>query len=153
METWSPMRNLIDHEWRQFDSESCPEAFCGGYDEHRDESWKTSWDVGWHGLNREKLPLLHRTNRTGWLHLLPPQSEDSLPSMPGFLHQMHCLSLLREALHRDEFSYVGNTKLNRLAFEWHTNHCLLALDTIIRCKADISPILLEEIEQTWPANV
>lgn len=65
---------------------------------------------------------------------------------------MHCLSLLREALHRDEFSYVGNTKLNRLAFEWHTNHCLLALDTIIRCKADISPILLEEIEQTWPAN-
>lgn len=38
------MRNLIDHEWRQFDSESCPEAFCGGYDEHRDESWKTSWD-------------------------------------------------------------------------------------------------------------
>lgn len=65
---------------------------------------------------------------------------------------MHCLSLLREALHREEFSYVGKSKLNKAVFDWHTNHCLLAMDTIIRCKADISPIVLEEVEERSPGN-
>ena len=62
---------------------------------------------------------------------------------------MHCLSLIREAIHLNEFDfndYIDPTK--DIVFDYHANHCLFALDTVVRCKADISPVVLEEREET-----
>ena len=59
---------------------------------------------------------------------------------------MHCLSLIREAIYRDQFDYTEYINTTNITFDLHVNHCLLALKLIIECKADASPIILEEVD-------
>lgn len=49
-------------------------------------------------------------------------------------------------IHFDGFDfndYINATK--DIVLDYHVNHCLFALDTVFRCKADISPVVLEEV--------
>lgn len=102
-DTKGPIARLVEYEWRQFDSVACPEAHCGGNDPHGDEVWRKGWDceysdiekdlchkadkclnlVGWFGFPTNKLDLLDKTSDINWLHLLPPQDEEVLISLPG----------------------------------------------------------------------
>jgi len=59
---------------------------------------------------------------------------------------MHCLSLIREAIYRDDFDYTGYINTTRITFDRHVNHCLLALKQVIECKSDASPVVLEVVE-------
>lgn len=60
---------------------------------------------------------------------------------------MHCISLIREAIYRDQFDFTGYINTSRIEFDLHVNHCLLALKLIIECKADSGPVILEEVEE------
>jgi Mycotoxin biosynthesis protein UstYa len=60
---------------------------------------------------------------------------------------MHCISLIREAIYKDQFDFTGYINTSRIEFNLHLNHCLLALKIVIECKADSGPILLEELEE------
>ena len=69
---------------------------------------------------------------------------------------MHCISLIREAIYKDQFDFTGYINTSRIEFNLHLNHCLLALKIVIECKADSAPILLEEREEqydTWGKDV
>ncbi|KAK4182491.1 hypothetical protein QBC35DRAFT_536435 [Podospora australis] len=145
-ETWSPLTHLVEYEWRQFDFEACHPEFCGGYEENREKAWEKSWDLGWYTFPRSQEALLHHPpDQVDWLHLL--QDENALIAMPGVIHQLHCLSLVREAIHRDEFPDRDTSDFAKARFDWHVNHCIFAIDVLVRCKADISPVVLEEVDE------
>jgi hypothetical protein len=56
---------------------------------------------------------------------------------------MHCISLIREAIYRNQFDFTGYINTSRIEFDLHVNHCLLALKLVIECKADSGPVVLE----------
>jgi hypothetical protein len=38
------MTHLVEFKWQKFDSESCPEEYCGPPTERREDAWKDLWD-------------------------------------------------------------------------------------------------------------
>jgi hypothetical protein len=40
--------------------------------------------------------------------------------------------------------YTGYINASGPGIGWHINHCLFALEVVVKCKADISPVILEE---------
>lgn len=148
MEPWSPLTKHVKYEWQQFDSESCPHEYCGAPSKEREDAWKQLWDLGWMGFPRQSLSTLNKSPTDSWLHPVHPVNENALVAMPEVIHQMHCVSLIREAIYRNKFDFTGYINTSRIEFDLHVNHCLLALKLIIECKADSGPVILEEIEES-----
>ena len=114
---------------------------------------------GFVGYPLDKINGLNKsTDHEWWLHkgnivtltecrfilcakLVPTLTSDNL--LTG-AHQIHCLGLVRQWIYRDQFNYDGEfTNTSDTRFHIHKNHCLLVLKTIIKCVADVTPVLFE----------
>ncbi|KAH6653024.1 hypothetical protein BKA67DRAFT_647014 [Truncatella angustata] len=153
MEPWSPLAPFVSYESKQFEWGSCPEDYCGAIQDQRETFWKELWDYGWIGFPRERITQLGKSPDVNWLHLLQSEMNDTLISLPEsnevseVSHQIHCIGMLRKAIHGEKEHHAGlSDQLERGRYWLHTNHCLLSLKIMIECKADATPVIFEEAD-------
>jgi len=64
---------------------------------------------------------------------------------------MHCLSFLYLFAYRDTWDVEGITKMSEFEFKFHVRHCSLVLFRMIKCQADVSPVLFQRDESGFGA--
>ena len=57
---------------------------------------------------------------------------------------MHCVAFLWLFAYREYWDYRSLITTTELVFELHVNHCYLTLLTMMRCEADVTPVLFQK---------
>ncbi|OJJ42507.1 hypothetical protein ASPZODRAFT_2119918 [Penicilliopsis zonata CBS 506.65] len=149
MWAWSPILGASRYEWRQMDSSQLPGALYGGPPtEDRLDAWEHIVEDGFIGFPRDRLKAIRKSEAEDWWSL-PYPDQDTIIAGPEFYHQLHCVRLLWLAALRDEWDYTKGGNISSWRYAMHTKHCYLALEKMLECQADISPVLFEQGDGVW----
>ncbi|KAK1702202.1 uncharacterized protein BDZ83DRAFT_595764 [Colletotrichum acutatum] len=140
----SPVQDILEYEDVQFDNAFWKTSpYKGRPTPELEAKWKGLWYYGSFDLSDEYLPALNKTSHgTG--------GDPWARTKPGYLlaglevfHNLHCLNLVRQFVHRSEFDYSDDPAFHGgedlvLA---HVDHCIEALRIRLQCSADVTPFL------------
>ncbi|KAK4240937.1 hypothetical protein C8A03DRAFT_12743 [Achaetomium macrosporum] len=141
MWAFSPIQEAMEWEWRQYDSDDAPIEYYGEPTEERRALWERIYDEGNIGYPYDKLHLINKSADDFSWWRLPPPNDDQVIAFPEMTHQMHCVAFLWLFAYREHWDYRTAFNISELLFELHVNHCYLTLFTMIRCQADVTPVL------------
>ncbi|KAH8682055.1 hypothetical protein BX600DRAFT_429948 [Xylariales sp. PMI_506] len=145
MEPWSPFFVSTEYETRKYDWDICPEEYCGDIKPDRESAWSRLWDYGWVGFPRSMVSSLDKSSQKDWLHSLGAENNNSLISLPEFVHQIHCISMIRNSIYGVKEHHAGfGEDIEDAALQLHVDHCLLSLKNVIECKSDVTPVVLSK---------
>ncbi|KAK1622337.1 hypothetical protein BDP81DRAFT_360924 [Colletotrichum phormii] len=140
----SPVQDALEFEDVQFDNgfwKSSP--YKGRPTPELEARWKDLWYYGSFDLSDEYLPALNKTPHgvggDSWARTKPGYL---LAGLEVF-HNLHCLNLVRQFVHRTDFDYSDDPAFHGgedlvLA---HVDHCIEALRIRLQCSADVTPFL------------
>ncbi|KAL3421690.1 hypothetical protein PVAG01_05846 [Phlyctema vagabunda] len=145
----SPMMEAASFEWTQYNSDTISKDLYGPVTPETRKAWNVIWDQGSVSFPAADLEKLNKTwDQRNWWRL-PPPLEGDLLAFPERSHQLHCLSFLYLFAYRDSWDVEGITKMSPFEFKFHVRHCSLVLFRIIKCKADVSPVLFQRDESDF----
>ncbi|KAL8296361.1 hypothetical protein RB597_005778 [Gaeumannomyces tritici] len=140
----SPLHDVIEFEDVQFDNAfHKPSPYKGRPTKELEERWKDLWYYGSFDLPDSALPGLRK----------PPGGTDGHPwartASGGLLaglevfHNLHCLNLVRQYVHRSEWDYSTDPGFSGTEQQIldHVDHCIEALRIRLMCSADVTPFL------------
>ncbi|OLN87595.1 hypothetical protein CCHL11_10099 [Colletotrichum chlorophyti] len=134
----SPVHEVLEYEDVQFDNAFWkPSPYKGKPTPDLEAKWKDLWYYGSFDLPDMYLPALNKSadgiGGNGWART---KSGNLLAGLEVF-HNLHCLNLMRQYAHRDEYDYSddpafhGSDELVRA----HVDHCIEALRIRLMCSA------------------
>ncbi|WQF88134.1 Putative mycotoxin biosynthesis protein UstYa [Colletotrichum destructivum] len=140
----SPVHDVLEYEDVQFDNAFWkPSPYKGKPTPELEAKWKELWYYGSFDLPSSALPALNKSpNGVGGDAWARTASGNLLAGLEVF-HNLHCLNLVRQYVHKDDFDYsndpafIGDDEIV-LA---HVDHCIEALRIRLQCYADVTPFL------------
>jgi Mycotoxin biosynthesis protein UstYa len=112
------------------------------------------------GFPYEKLAVINKSAEHHRWWRLPPPNDNQVIAFPEsksnsshitdwknpitdsspVTHQMHCVALLWHFAYREDWDY----HMTEVVLKLHVNHCYLTLLTMMKCEADITPVLFQK---------
>ncbi|KAI0151865.1 hypothetical protein GGR57DRAFT_513839 [Xylariaceae sp. FL1272] len=161
---FSPIQEAMEFEWRQYDSDVVPPDLYGIPTQESRELWANAYNNGTIAFPYDKLREINKSTEAFEWWTRPPPLDDEVVAIlegksnlhlhirigfsskdgPTVAHQYHCVSLLWWFQYRHRWDFAAATNMTEEVFRLHTNHCNLALMTMIKCQADVTPVLFRK---------
>ncbi|KAF8971078.1 hypothetical protein BDZ97DRAFT_1337008 [Flammula alnicola] len=140
---YSPAEHVIEYETRVFyegfgadrslyQQSPSPEV---------DAAWEDLYNFGVSRITKQEASRL--VNQTYRL----PGDEDHYVIQLDVFHQLHCLNLLRKAVHREYYTETDHLDSQR----W--DHCIESIRQSLMCSADITPIVWQWVDRVQEVRV
>ncbi|KAF5325795.1 hypothetical protein D9611_000059 [Ephemerocybe angulata] len=138
---YSPAEDVIEYETRVFH-----EGFGKGRTIYQmapspevDAAWDDLYNFGVSRIPRSSADRLVNATRP-----IPGDEDHYVVSLDVF-HQLHCLNMLRKALHPEYYPDMRHDPNNLDDLHW--GHCLESLRQSLMCSADISPLVWQWVDR------
>ncbi|KAI1816765.1 hypothetical protein GGS20DRAFT_536118 [Poronia punctata] len=135
---WSPAASAVKHETQHFDLPPVAKGPFIGIGDDVDARWDYISAIGDTMISREEMVKLGLDPDIS-LNITDPRD-----GKPGFrvaievFHQLHCLNLLRQNVHRDYYAPLGgDTSAAPEDLRGHLDHCIDALRQFVMCQGDV----------------
>ncbi|KAI8949547.1 hypothetical protein F4801DRAFT_580373 [Xylaria longipes] len=122
-----PIQEATEFEWRQHDSDVLPPDLYGLPTPDRRKLWEKMYEGGSIAFPYNKLDQINKSTDDFEWWTRPPPFNDEV----WFQYMYH-------------WDYESVTNMTETIFQLHTNHCYLSLMTIIKCQADMTPVLFQK---------
>ncbi len=60
------------------------------------------------------------------------------------MHQVHCVGVIWEFVHRHEWDFQNHLNMSEQRWEIHNRDCNVVLLQMIKCQADLTPVLFQQ---------
>ncbi|CZT12549.1 uncharacterized protein RCO7_11740 [Rhynchosporium graminicola] len=144
--TYSPVQHLLEYEERVFQLGFAPDTteYQGQPSPELDEKWLELYRMG---ISRVPLETAkHLINKTV---LFPHDEEKNYVIELDVFHQLHCLNMIRKALHPDYYKphmIAADGEDELLGFH-HIDHCVDTIRQSLMCSVDVSVLTWEWNEE------
>ncbi|KAF4884252.1 Cyclochlorotine biosynthesis protein O [Colletotrichum fructicola] len=140
----SPVHDVLEYEEVQFDNAFWkPSPYKGKPTPELEAKWKELWYYGSFDLPDSYLPSMNKSSGgIGGDPWARTESGNLLAGLEVF-HNLHCLNLVRQYAHKDEYDYSNDPAFHgspELVLA-HVDHCIEALRIRLQCAADVTPFL------------
>ncbi|KAI1202570.1 hypothetical protein F5X97DRAFT_213795 [Nemania serpens] len=136
--TWSPAASAVRYETQHFNLPPIAEGPFIGQGDDVDAQWDYISAIGDTMISHEEMIKLG-LNPNASLKITDPRS-----GKPGYrvaievFHQLHCLNLLRQNVHKDYYAPLGgDTSAPLMDLRGHLDHCIDALRQFVMCQGDV----------------
>ncbi|KAF6832650.1 hypothetical protein CPLU01_06046 [Colletotrichum plurivorum] len=140
----SPVHDVLEYEDVQFDNAFWKESpYKGKPTPELEAKWKELWYYGSFDLPDSYLPALNKSaDGIAGDPWAKTASGNLLAGLEVF-HNLHCLNLVRQYVHKEEFDYSSDPAFHGSAdlVVAHVDHCIEALRIRLMCAADVTPFL------------
>ncbi|TEA19128.1 Cyclochlorotine biosynthesis protein O [Colletotrichum sidae] len=140
----APVHEVFEYEDVQFDNAFWqPSPYKGKPTPELEAKWQELWYYGSFDLPDSYLPALNKSADGVGGDAWARTASGSLLAGLEVFHNLHCLNLVRQYVHRDEYDYSsdpafhGDAELVRA----HVDHCIEALRIRLQCASDVTPFL------------
>ncbi|KAF7983125.1 hypothetical protein HWV62_24087 [Athelia sp. TMB] len=152
-ESYSPAWDAVEYEQRLFSKATAvPLPWQGAPSDEVDAAWEDLIDSQGTKVGLTKIPKADAAKMLNHT-VAVPGDEGSFATTLDVFHQLHCLNLIRKALHPDYYAdHLAMHNSGAQGFN-HVGHCITAIRESLMCSADITPTVFkwEETEhRTFP---
>jgi len=140
--SFSPGLEIIEDEYRKIRWEArydVPSPYKGPPSEVIDAAWGKITTIGPMSISETEL---HEINPPQWPVRLPEESGGGYMGLVEFVHQIHCLDLLRKQTYPEYYKEDYNSS----SWHEHADHCVDTLLQKLMCDSDVSILTYAWIE-------
>ncbi|KAL0934657.1 uncharacterized protein CTRU02_211456 [Colletotrichum truncatum] len=140
----APVYDVFEYEDVQFDNAFWkPSPYKGKPTPELEARWKELWYYGSFDLPDSYLEALNKSSEGHEGDRWARTSSGNLLAGLEVFHNLHCLNLLRQFVHREEYDYSGDPAFHGDAelVLAHVDHCIEALRIRLQCAGDVTPFL------------
>ncbi|KDR69141.1 hypothetical protein GALMADRAFT_215420 [Galerina marginata CBS 339.88] len=144
---YSPANEAVEYHVRTHYGDAVDNVspgFWGPPSPEVDQHWQSLSSYSISKIPKNQAALL--PNKTSPI----PSDRNNYVAGLDVFHQLHCLNMIRQALHPE---YYPKRRMNTTYGDWHIRHCVDSVRQSLMCSADISVIVWQwsdELQETFP---
>ncbi|KAI0514737.1 hypothetical protein F5B22DRAFT_610544 [Xylaria bambusicola] len=143
--SWSPAFEAVRYrniKWQNTFSEKS--IYRGKPTKELEQAWSDLWNFGPVNIPYSELDRMNKSREVTWARAKPEDGGGLIGSLEVF-HHIHCLDLVRQYVHRDEWDYSDQPAFDGTPEQVleHVDHCINSLRMVLQCTADVSPFLIK----------